>query len=183
MEKTFIAAGVVLVALLFIVIRAYARSIRGVWVQEEGDGWIEILLDQNGPFVTGRSNAPDLVGHYEYSGTWTGKSVFLKRRDFGHTMLTGKGFPDTIAQKLEGTVMAKLNLKLQSPDTLIGFFYPQFIKWNKAQTRVEIRRFHDPRWRTWVRRESEAAQELIARKQAERQAKEEAERQARENAS
>lgn len=180
MEKTLIALAVVLVVLLIVLYRAYSRSIRGVWVQEDGDGWLEIMLEQKGPFVTGRCYVEG--GHYEYSGIWTGGNTRLSRRDFGPQLLLSKGFPELIAPKLEGSVMAKFSMRLTDPDTLNGFFYPQEIKWNKGKTHVESRRLVDPKWRTWLRRESVAAQRLIARKDAERQAREEAARQASQGA-
>jgi len=175
MEKIWIAAGVVLLALLIVVLRSYMKSIRGVWVQDEGDGWLEIMLDHAGPFVSGRCYVEG--GHYEYTGLWTGGSVRLRRRDFGQQLLQSKGFPELIAQKLEGTVMAKFSMRQTDPDTLNGFFYGQLIKWNKAKTHLETRKFVDPKWRTWMRRDSTGAKALIERKEAERQAREEAARQ------
>jgi hypothetical protein len=172
MEKILIAAGVALAALLFVVIRSYLRSVRGVWVQEEEEGWLEILIDHAGPFASGRCYVEG--GHYEYTGLWTGGSLRVRRRDHGQQLLQSKGFPEQIAQKLEGAVMAKFSLRLTDPDTLSGFFYPQLIKWNRAKTHLVTRKFVDPKWRTWMRRESEAAKALIERKEAERQAREEA---------
>ena len=175
MEKVLIAVGVVVLVLLLILARAWARSIKGVWVQEEGDGWLEILVDHTGPMVSARCYVDG--GHYEYSGLWTGGSVRLKRRDFGEQMLKAKGFPDAIIEKVQGSVMAKLSLRLKDADTLNGFFYPHEIRWNRAKTHVESRRFMDPKWRTWFRRDSAAARALIKQKEDERRAREEAARQ------
>jgi hypothetical protein len=165
MEKLLVALALMLFVGLVVLFRAYRRSLDGVWVQEEGEGWLEILLQSKGPFVAGRCYVDG--GHYEYSGLWTGGRAYLKRRDFGQALLLSKGFPEPIAAKLEGTVMAKLNLKLFGRERLTGFFYPMRIQWNKAKTRVESRHFVDPTWRTWLHRESEAAEALIQRKEAE----------------
>ena len=175
MDKVLIAIGVVAVVLLLILYRAWSRSIKGVWVQEEGDGWIEILIDHKGPFASGRCYVEG--GHYEYSGLWTGGSVRLKRRDFGEQMLKAKGFPDAIIRKVQGTVLGKLSLRLKDANTLNGFFYPHEIRWNRAKTHIESRRFVDPKWRTWLRRESSGARALIEQKEAERRVREEAARQ------
>src|SRR5688572_18564843 len=121
MEKLLIALALVFVVLAAVLLRSRSKSLRGVWVQEEDEGWLEILLDHSGPFVTGRCYVEG--GHYEYIGFWTGGTLWLKRRDFGLQMLMNKNFPEPTARKLEGTVMGRFRMSLQEPDTLLGLFY------------------------------------------------------------
>ncbi len=165
MEGYLLISATLFVTGIAVFLRARRVSIAGVWVQEEASGWLEILLEQRGVLVEGRCYVEN--GHYHFTGLWTGRHLYLRRRDFGEEMLVGKGFPRTIAQKAEGTVMAKLNLKLEEPDRLLGFFYPQRIEWNSKKTRIERRTFLDPKWRTWVRRDSAFAEEIIGKKRGE----------------
>ena len=94
-----------------------------------------ITLGQLGPFVTGRRDV--VGGHQEYSGIVVGRRVTLTRRDHGKKSLAAMGFPDAVAQKLDGEIMARLKLTLTDGGiSLAGTFEPQKVEFTHQPPRV-----------------------------------------------
>lgn len=110
---------------------------RVVGAQERADGAMKerITLGQLGPFVTGRR---DVAGGYqEYSGLMIGRSVTLSRRDHGVRALSAMGFPDAVAAKLDGCVMARLKLSLAEGGLFLeGTFEPQKVEFTHQPERL-----------------------------------------------
>lgn len=95
----------------------------------------KITLGQLGPFVTGRREVKG--GYQEFSGLMIGRAVTLTRRDHGVKALSAMGFPDGVAQKLDGEVMARLKLSLVEEGTqLDGTFEPQKVEFTHQPERV-----------------------------------------------
>ncbi len=116
--------------------------ISGTWERVLSDDEIadgarveRITLGQLGPFITGRR---DVTGGYqEYSGIVVGRRVTLTRRDHGKKALAAMGFPEGVAQKLDGEVMARLKLTLVDGGTaLVGTFEPQKVEFTHQPPRV-----------------------------------------------
>lgn len=109
-----------------------------------------IVLGQLGPFVTGRREING--GHQEFSGLVVGRTVRLNRRDHGVPSLMAVGFPQPIAEKLDGEVMAKLVLRVRKSSTqLDGVFIPQKVEFSRQPPRITERYFLDPQKRRYRR--------------------------------
>jgi hypothetical protein len=94
-----------------------------------------ITLGQLGPFVTGRRDVKG--GYQEYSGVMMGRGLTLMRRDHGVQALSSLGFPDGVAIKLNGEVMARLRLSLTDGGLhLDGTFEPQKVEFTHQPERV-----------------------------------------------
>lgn len=101
----------------------------------EGARKERITFGQLGPFVTGRRDVKG--GYQEYSGLLVGRSVTLTRRDHGVQALAAMGFPDGVAVKLDGEVMARLRLTLTDGGFhLEGTFEPQKVEFTHQPERV-----------------------------------------------
>jgi hypothetical protein len=93
-----------------------------------------ITLGQLGPFVTGRRDVKG--GYQEYSGFAVGRRLTLTRRDHGQAALASMGFPDPVAHKLDGEVMARMKLLLVDGVYLVGTFEPQKVEFTHQPPRV-----------------------------------------------
>lgn len=101
----------------------------------EGAKKERITFGQLGPFVTGRRDVKG--GYQEYSGLMFGPRLTLTRRDHGLKALTSMGFPEGVAKKLDGEVMARLKLSLTDGGLyLSGSFEPQKVEFTHQPERV-----------------------------------------------
>ena len=107
-----------------------------------------IILGQLGPFVTGRRDVPG--GHQEFSGLLLFRTLRLTRRDHGVRHLVSMGFPDAIAAKVAGQVMARLELRLDG-ENLAGDFIASKIEFTHQPPRVTGSRFLPPQPRRYRR--------------------------------
>ena len=114
--------------------------VSGQWerVFDEGNSAFakeRISLGQFGPFVVGRR---ELMGGYQsYSGFIWGKTLYLKRRDFGVEQLKHQGFPPPIAQKIEGEVLGHLRLSLSANSLfLAGVFVPYKVQFTHTPAKI-----------------------------------------------
>lgn len=151
MTRVLAFLGFLAVVLLVVSIRAYRHRVSGTWLEAVGDGPPErVVLRQIGPWIRGRKSVPG--GWQSYAGTFNGVRLKLKRRDHGVDFLTGQGFPLEIARKLDGTVMAHLELAITVDGRkLSGAFYPQKIEFKKTPPRILNRYYLEPVRRTWAR--------------------------------
>ena len=116
---------------------------------EEGARRERITLAQLGPFVTGRRDVRG--GYQEYSGIAFGPRVTLSRRDHGVDALSQMGFPDGVAKKLDGEVMARLKLVLVDGIELRGTFEPQKVEFTHQPPRVTSMYFLPAKARSYRR--------------------------------
>lgn len=137
-----IAVAGTLGALGLWVLSTFIWRVTGTWERmlsddERADGAKKekITFGQLGPFVTGRREVKG--GYQEYSGLMIGRSVTLTRRDHGVDALAAMGFPDGVAHKLNGEVMARLKLSLiEGGLFLVGTFEPQKVEFTHQPERV-----------------------------------------------
>lgn len=124
------------------VFSAFLFRVSGTWERvltpeelEQGLRPERITLGQLGPLVTGRR---DLAGgHQELSGFMVGRSVSLNRRDHGRQALVAMGFPDAVAQKLDGEIMARMKLSLVHDGLVLeGTFEPQKVEFTHQPPRI-----------------------------------------------
>jgi hypothetical protein len=124
----------ILSTLLFRVTGTWERVLSRAEI-EDGARPERITLGQLGPLVTGRRDVPG--GHQEFSGLLVGRRLTLTRRDHGKKSLTAMGFPDAVAQKLDGEVMARLKLSLTDGGaSLVGKFEPQKVEFTHQPPRI-----------------------------------------------
>lgn len=124
------------------VLSTFIWRVTGTWERvisdeerAEGARKERITLGQLGPFVTGRRDVKG--GYQEYSGLLVGRTVTLTRRDHGVKSLAAMGFPDGVALKLDGEVMARLKLSLiDGGFHLDGTFEPQKVEFTHQPERV-----------------------------------------------
>jgi hypothetical protein len=102
--------------------------------RREGARPERFTLGQLGPFVTGRRDVPG--GHQEFNGLLVGRTVRLTRRDHGVRALTDMGFPEPIAVRLEGEVLARLELRVKEGVWLEGTFSPRKVEFTHQPPRV-----------------------------------------------
>lgn len=130
------------VAAVLWVVAAFLFRVTGTWErvltdEELADGLRaeRITLGQLGPLVTGRR---DVVGGYqEFSGFVVGRRVSLQRREHGVRALAGLGFPDSVAARLDGEVMARMRLSLADGGAqLEGTFEPRKVEFTHQPPRV-----------------------------------------------
>lgn len=121
---------------------AWIYRVTGTWERvltdeehAEGVRAERITLGQIGPFVTGRR---DVAGGYQqYSGLLVGPRLTLSRRDHGKASLVRMGFPDAVADKLEGEVMANLRLRVVDGGMFLdGAFEPLKVEFTHQPPRV-----------------------------------------------
>ena len=123
----------VLSSVLFRVTGTWERDL-SVAERESGTSPERITLGQLGPLVTGRREVPG--GYQELSGIAFGPVLRLNRRDHGVLALTKMGFPDAVAKKLDGEVMAKLELRLRGGVLLEGTFTPQKVEFTHQPPKI-----------------------------------------------
>ncbi len=135
---------------------SFVFRVAGVWERtvssaerEAGARPERITLAQLGPLVTGRRDV--VGGHQEYSGFLIGSKLRLTRRDHGVKALIGMGFPEPIAQRLDGEVTAKLELDLRDGVVLSGTFTPQKVEFTHQPARITRSFFLAPQPRTYRR--------------------------------
>jgi hypothetical protein len=138
--RLVIASGLLGVAALWMLSTVVFR-VSGTWERElspsereAGAAAERITLGQLGPLVTGRRDVPG--GYQELSGILIGSSVWLTRRDHGVRALTAMGFPEPVAKKLDGEVMAKMELRLRGGVLLEGTFMPQKVEFTHQPPRI-----------------------------------------------
>lgn len=108
-----------------------------------------MTLAQLGPLVTGRRDV--VGGHQELSGVLFGRTLRLTRRDHGVRALVGLGFPEPIAQRLDGEVTAKMELELKGGVLLEGSFTPQKFEFTHQPPRITRNYFLPAQPRTYRR--------------------------------
>jgi hypothetical protein len=131
----------ILGALALWVLSTFVWRMAGTWQRvltdeeiDEGQRAERVTLAQLGPFVTGRRDVRG--GFQEYSGLAFGWTVSLTRRDHGQEALEAMGFPEGVAKKLSGEVMAKLKLTLVDGVELRGTFEPMKVEFTHQPPRV-----------------------------------------------
>lgn len=143
-----IIAGVALLWFLW----GFMVPVTGTWERVDEDvpsGKVErITLVQFGPFVRGRRMMKG--GFQEFSGILSGRSILLARIDHGKAMIMSQGFPEAIAQEIEGSMTAKLRLTLsQDGKAIFGTFAPQKIEFTHHPPKITARRFLEPSFRRY----------------------------------
>jgi hypothetical protein len=119
-----------------------------------------ITLGQLGPLVTGRRDVKG--GHQEYWGLMFGRRLTLTRRDHGKKALVAMGFPEGVAEKLDGEIMARMKLSLADGGlTLEGTFEPQKVEFTHQPPRI-TRVFFLPGQRRRYRRVESVADRVPA---------------------
>ena len=126
--------------------------VTGTWERVDEDaksGNVErITLVQFGPFVRGRRMMKG--GFQEFSGLLRGRSIAMTRRDHGKQMIIDQGFPDTIAEEIDGSVTAAMRMTLSADGKVIfGTFSPQKIEFTHQPPKVTSRRYLDPSHRRY----------------------------------
>jgi hypothetical protein len=156
MEPGVVVVGVVGAAFVTWVASAFVFRVAGTWERtlsssdrEAGVRPEQITLAQLGPLVTGRRDVPG--GHQELSGLLVGRTLRLTRRDHGVKALVGMGFPEAIAQRLDGEVTAKLELRLRDGVLLEGSFTPQKVEFTHQPPRITRSYFLAPQGRRYRR--------------------------------
>ncbi len=149
-----VIATLLAVLALWVVLSAVFR-VGGIWERdlsaadrEAGASPERIVLGQLGPFVTGRRDVPG--GHQELSGILIGPVLRLTRRDHGVRSLTALGFPEPVAKKLDGEVMAKMDLRVRGV-MLEGTFSPQKVEFTHQPPRITKAYFLPPAARRYRR--------------------------------
>jgi len=102
--------------------------------REAGVSPERVTFGQLGPLVTGRRDV--VGGHQELSGILFGPYLRLTRRDHGVKALTSMGFPEPVAKKLDGEVMARLELRVRGGVLLEGTFQPQKVEFTHQPPRI-----------------------------------------------
>ncbi|MFO0727029.1 MAG: hypothetical protein U1E65_24830 [Myxococcota bacterium] len=141
-------AGVVLLWFLY----GLLVRVSGTWERVDEDvqsGKVErITIVQFGPFVRGRRMMKG--GFQEFSGVMRGRSMVLGRIDHGKAMLIGQGFPEKIAEEIDGSLTARLRLTLsQDGRAIFGTFSPQKIEFTHHPPKITSRRFLEPSFRRY----------------------------------
>jgi hypothetical protein len=138
------------------VLSSFVWRVAGTWervlTDEDIDDGVRrerITLAQLGPFVTGRRDVRG--GYQEYSGIAYGPRVTLSRRDHGGDSLAAMGFPEGVAKKLDGEVMARLRLTLIDGVELRGTFEPQKVEFTHQPPRVTSMYFLPAKSRSYRR--------------------------------
>ncbi len=138
--RLVLLSGFVSLAVLWLLSTLIFR-VTGTWERdlspaerESGVTTERITLGQLGPLVTGRREVPG--GYQELSGFAFGPVLRLTRRDHGVRALTAMGFPEPVAKKLDGEVMAKLELCLRGGVLLEGTFTPQKVEFTHQPPKI-----------------------------------------------
>jgi hypothetical protein len=108
-----VAASLLLLFFLWY-LRAFFTRISGVWIEEVPAGepastMAPVRLRQFGPWVWGRAELQG--GFQQYSGWFNGKTLELKRKDFGAAYFERIGFPKSVIPKLDGTEMSRMEFE------------------------------------------------------------------------
>jgi hypothetical protein len=143
--------GVFGIALLWF-LWGFLIPVTGTWERVDEDvpsGKVErITLVQFGPFIRGRRMMKG--GFQEFTGVLRGRSIVLGRIDHGKAMLMAQGFPETIAEEIDGSLTARLRMTLSQDGTVIfGTFAPQKIEFTHQPPKIMSRRFQEPSFRRY----------------------------------
>ena len=99
-----------IIALAVALVLLYPRSVAGEWTSlAEGIG-PAARLSQSGPLVRGRRQVPG--GEQYFDGRIIGRRLTLARRAHGARHISGMGFPENLAQGIEGRVVARYSMVL-----------------------------------------------------------------------
>lgn len=133
-------------------VMGFLIPITGTWERVDEDVAIgrpeRITLVQFGPFVRGRRMMKG--GFQEFSGYVTGRSVTVGRIDHGKAMIMAQGFPEAIAEEVDGTLTARLKLTLsKDAKALFGTFAPQKIDFTYHPPKITSRAFQEPSFRRY----------------------------------
>lgn len=133
-------------------VMGFLVPITGTWERVDEDVVASrperITLVQFGPFVRGRRMMKG--GFQEFSGYVTGRSVTIGRIDHGKAMIMSQGFPEAIAEEVDGTLTARLKLTLsQDARALFGTFAPQKIDFTFHPPKITSRAFQEPSFRRY----------------------------------
>lgn len=144
-----ILAGVVVLGWFLM---GFLVPITGTWERVDEDVVASrperITLVQFGPFVRGRRMMKG--GFQEFSGYVTGRSVTIGRIDHGKAMIMSQGFPEAIADEVDGTLTARLKLTLsKDARALFGTFTPQKIDFTFHPPKITSRLFQEPSFRRY----------------------------------
>ncbi len=124
--------------------------VTGTWERVDADvkDTERITLVQFGPFVRGRRMMKG--GFQEFNGVMSGRSIKMTRRDHGRQMIVDQGFPDSIAEEIDGSVTAEMRMTLSADGKVIfGTFCPQKIEFTHQPPQITGRRFMDPSHRRY----------------------------------
>lgn len=110
----------------------FAFSVTGIW-KREGDAE-HIQFEQFGPIISGRRSVDG--GNQMYSGFQFFIWLRVKRRDYGLPALIAQGFPEAIAKKVNGSIVARLTLRRAGKKRLVGSFTPMKIQFDEATVSV-----------------------------------------------
>lgn len=146
-----ILIAIAAVALLWF-LWGFLVPVTGTWERVDEDvpnGKVErITLVQFGPFVRGRRMMKG--GFQEFSGILNGRSILLGRIDHGKAMLMEQGFPEAIADEIDGSLTARLRMTLsQDGKAIFGTFSPQKIEFTHHPPQITGRRFLEPSFRRY----------------------------------
>ncbi len=109
-----------------------------------------LTLGQMGPLVNGRRDVSG--GYQEFSGFMVGRTLRLSRRDHGVRALMAQGFPEPIAQKLDGEIMARMTMKLTGSGAFLeGSFVPQKVEFTHRPPKITDAYFLAPEPRRYRR--------------------------------
>lgn len=150
-----LSGAAALVALWFLSTLVF--RVAGTWERvlddeerEEGKRPERLTLGQLGPLVNGRRDVPG--GYQAFSGYMVGRTLRLARRDYGVRALMAQGFPEPIAQKLDGEVMARMTMRLTgSGGFLEGEFVPQKVEFTHRPPKITDAYFLEPQARMYRR--------------------------------
>ncbi len=134
------------------IIRGYTIRVAGTWKRvDEGmkPGQREsIALVQFGPFVRGRRMMDG--GFQEYTGVLWGRTIAMTRRDHGMEMLLKQRFPKEVAEEIDGTVTARMQLTLSADgQAIFGSFTPQKIEFTYKPPEITKRFFLEASYRRY----------------------------------
>lgn len=118
--------------------------------REEGLRPERLTLGQLGPLVNGRR---DVAGGYqEYFGYMVGRTLRIKRRDYGVQALMAQGFPEAIAKQLDGEIMARMTYRLTGGGAFLeGAFLPQKVEFTHRPPKITDAYFLAPQPRSYRR--------------------------------
>jgi len=142
----FSIATVIFAIVLIWVLFPFFFPISGIYKRDVDDEYIQ--FEQFGPIVTGKRNVDG--GNQLYSGFQNFIWLSLKRRDYGLPALIAQGFPEVIAKKLNGSIVAQMKLRRRGKE-LVGSFIPQKILFDESSIRILSRHYQPASLRHYAR--------------------------------
>lgn len=110
----------------------FAFPVTGIWKRDGENEFIQ--FEQFGPIVSGRRSVDG--GNQMYSGFQLFLWLRVKRRDYGLPALISQGFPEVIAKKINGSIVARLTLRRAGKSRLVGTFRPMKILFDEPTAKV-----------------------------------------------